>query len=102
MGEASDHSMVLVLSLWNDFLANILWLDSNYPTNAPPSTLGVAQDLRRTTIGEPDYLQAKYPTASVQYTRLATGSIRSTHTVKTSDGDDKSGDDHHLKGTLHI
>ncbi|CAI6097429.1 unnamed protein product [Clonostachys chloroleuca] len=28
------NGMVLVLSLWNDFYANMLWLDSNYPVGS--------------------------------------------------------------------
>ena len=33
MGKALDAGMVLVLSLWDDHAANMLWLDSTYPTN---------------------------------------------------------------------
>ena len=30
-GEAMGRGMVLVMSLWDDHDANMLWLDSNYP-----------------------------------------------------------------------
>ena len=30
-GDAMDNGMVLVLSLWGDFEAHMLWLDSSYP-----------------------------------------------------------------------
>ena len=32
MGVAMKKGMVLVMSLWDDHDANMLWLDSNYPT----------------------------------------------------------------------
>jgi cellulose 1,4-beta-cellobiosidase len=102
MGEALDRGMVLVLSLWDDSLANMLWLDSDYPTNVPPSTPGVARGPCRTTTGKPEYLRAKYPSASVQYTRLAFGAIGSTQAAETSGGDDEFGDDRRLQGALHI
>lgn len=35
--------MVLALSLWVDYDANLLWLDGNFPTSANPSTPGVAR-----------------------------------------------------------
>lgn len=103
MGEALSRGMVLVLSLWDDSLANMLWLDSNYPTNGPPSTPGVARGPCSTTTGKPEYLRAKYPTASVQYTRLAFGAIGSTQVAETSGGDDEFGDDRRLlQGIMHI
>ena len=30
-GDSMDNGMVLVLSLWDDFEAHMLWLDSDYP-----------------------------------------------------------------------
>merc|ERR1719277_1241584 len=43
MGEALDRGMVLVMSLWDDSLANMLWLDSSYPPTADPSSPGVGR-----------------------------------------------------------
>lgn len=31
MGEAMKNGMVLVMSIWDDHEANMLWLDSTYP-----------------------------------------------------------------------
>ena len=36
MGEAMDRGMVLVLSLWDDHDANMLWLDGEYPLDKVP------------------------------------------------------------------
>jgi len=33
MGEAMNNGMVLVLSIWDDHAANMLWLDSTYPVD---------------------------------------------------------------------
>ena len=40
MGEAMARGMVLVISLWDDHEAHMLWLDSNYPEDADPSEPG--------------------------------------------------------------
>merc|ERR1712165_38517 len=36
MGESLARGHVLVMSLWDDHEANMLWLDSNYPQTATP------------------------------------------------------------------
>ncbi|TFY72382.1 hypothetical protein EVG20_g619 [Dentipellis fragilis] len=41
MGEAFAKGVVLVLSVWDDYAANMLWLDSDYPTDADASLPGV-------------------------------------------------------------
>lgn len=33
MGKSMDNGMVLVMSIWDDHAANMLWLDSTYPTD---------------------------------------------------------------------
>jgi cellulose 1,4-beta-cellobiosidase len=33
MGKSMDNGMVLVMSIWDDHEANMLWLDSTYPTD---------------------------------------------------------------------
>lgn len=34
MSDALGRGVVLVMSLWDDHSANMLWLDSTYPTNS--------------------------------------------------------------------
>ena len=41
MGEALKRGMVLVLSIWDDHDAYMLWLDSEYPLSADPNKPGV-------------------------------------------------------------
>merc|ERR1711990_1088590 len=38
MDAAMEHGMVLVMSLWDDHFANMLWLDSTYPTDSTDPT----------------------------------------------------------------
>merc|ERR1712179_410428 len=39
--KSMENGMVLVLSLWDDFEAHMLWLDSDYPLDKDPSEPGV-------------------------------------------------------------
>jgi cellulose 1,4-beta-cellobiosidase len=41
MGEALRRGLVLVMSIWDDHDANMLWLDSDYPLNKPRTNPGV-------------------------------------------------------------
>ena len=43
MGEALERGVVLVLSLWDDTKANMLWLDSAYPLDLPTTRPGVSR-----------------------------------------------------------
>mmetsp|Transcript_25948 Transcript_25948/g.46905 ORF Transcript_25948/g.46905 Transcript_25948/m.46905 type:complete len:480 (+) Transcript_25948:54-1493(+) len=102
MGEAMDRGLVLVMSLWDDSLANMLWLDSDYPTDVPPSTPGVKRGPCLTTTGTPAYVRQKYPTASVEYTNLKVGPINSTVTTSATAADEEFGDDRRLQETFHV
>lgn len=42
--------MVLVMSLWDDHAANMLWLDSDYPTTKDASSPGVARGTCATSV----------------------------------------------------
>lgn len=43
IGEALGRGMVLAMSLWDDADSNLLWLDSNLPSDGNPLTPGVAR-----------------------------------------------------------
>jgi len=105
MGEALDRGMVLVMSLWDDSLADMLWLDSDYPPSADPSHPGVARGPCNTNTGSPAYVREKYPTASAKYSKIMVGTIGSTfrNGHDTSGGaDDEFGDNRRLNDALHI
>lgn len=78
MGDAFQKGMVLVLSLWDDYAVNMLWLDSDYPTDADPSSPGVARGPCSTSSGVPSDVESQSASASVTYSNLKFGAIGST------------------------
>ncbi|KAF8964801.1 cellobiohydrolase I [Flammula alnicola] len=70
--------MVLVLSVWDDYAVNMLWLDSDYPTTANPSAPGVARGTCATTSGVPSVIETSDSNASVTYSNIKFGDIGST------------------------
>ncbi|CAE7130056.1 unnamed protein product [Rhizoctonia solani] len=89
-GSDLDKGMVLVLSIWDDHAANMLWLDSNYPTSGSASTPGIARGTCATTSGVPADVEANSPNASVTYSNIRFGDIGSTYgtsgTITTTSG----------------
>ncbi|QRV72290.1 beta-1,4-D-glucan cellobiohydrolase [Ceratobasidium sp. AG-Ba] len=83
MSKAFDAGMVLVLSIWDDHTANMLWLDSNYPTDLPATQPGVARGTCATTSGVPADLESQIPNAQVVYSNIRFGDIGSTYTGTT-------------------
>ena len=43
MGESLARGHVLVMSLWDDHAANMLWLDSDYPPDRVSATLHISK-----------------------------------------------------------
>lgn len=79
MSKAMDRGMVLVMSLWDDHMADMLWLDSNYPTDKKPETPGVARGTCDAASGKPEVVEAKSPHASVEFSNIKIGDIDSTY-----------------------
>jgi len=59
MGKAFEAGMVLVMSLWDDYYANALWLDSTYPTDGDATSPGVARGLVPRRVGFRAMLRAR-------------------------------------------
>jgi len=78
MLKAMDNGMVLVMSLWDDYTARMLWLDSDYPLDKPANAPGVARGSCATTTGVPAEVQAKYPNAYVVFSNIRSGPHGST------------------------
>jgi cellulose 1,4-beta-cellobiosidase len=79
LGKAfSTNGMVLVLSIWDDYAVNMLWLDSDYPTGVPASNPGVARGTCATTSGVPAQVEADGSSISVTYSNIKVGTIGST------------------------
>jgi cellulose 1,4-beta-cellobiosidase len=81
IGSAMGRGMVLVLSVWDDHAVNMLWLDSNYPTDADPTKPGIARGTCATTSGKPTDVESQSPNASVTYSNIKFGDIGSTYST---------------------
>jgi len=80
MGKAfARGSMVLVLSIWDDHDANMLWLDSDDPPDKDPSTPGVARGPCPTSSGVPKDVENQYPNSYVEYSNIRFGELDSTY-----------------------
>ncbi|KAI5779936.1 cellulose 1,4-beta-cellobiosidase [Peziza echinospora] len=82
MSEGMEAGMVLVMSLWDDHYANMLWLDSSYPTDGDKSKPGVARGPCPTDSGDPADVESEHPSASVTFSNIKVGPIGSTYASK--------------------
>jgi cellulose 1,4-beta-cellobiosidase len=70
--------MVLVLSLWDDGEANMLWLDSDFPLNLDPSAPGVKRGPCARDSGKPDDVRRQFPNSNVEFKNIKFGNIGTT------------------------
>lgn len=63
MGESMKRGMTLVMSLWDDHQARMLWLDSRYPTDSYDK--GALRGPCSTSSGDPDEVERDYPNSSI-------------------------------------
>jgi len=75
MGNALS-SMVLVMSLWDDHYANMLWLDSTYPVGA--TNPGSARGSCAATSGVPSDIETNAGNSNVIFSNIKFGTIGST------------------------
>ncbi|KAF7898267.1 hypothetical protein EAF00_004713 [Botryotinia globosa] len=78
MGKKMAAGMVLVLSIWDDYNVNMLWLDSDFPTDKDASTPGVSRGSCATTSGVPATVEASSGSAYVTFSSIKYGPIGST------------------------
>lgn len=81
MGDALKKGMVLVMSVWDDHTANMLWLDAPYPTDKDAATPGVSRGTCGTDSGAPATVESVSASASVTYSNIKWGAINSTYTA---------------------
>merc|ERR1719263_582857 len=77
MGDAMSNGMVLVMSIWDDHAADMLWLDSTYPTDK--TTIGGPRGACATTSGVPKDVESQSPNAGVKFSDIKIGEIDSTY-----------------------
>jgi cellulose 1,4-beta-cellobiosidase len=79
IGPALKGGMVLVMSLWDDYSVDMLWLDSDYPTTANPATPGIARGSCATTSGNPPQVESQYGSSKVIFSNIKSGDLGSTY-----------------------
>lgn len=78
MGQAMQRGMVLVMSLWDDHYARMLWLDSSYPLDKDPSKPGINRGSCSTDSGKPEEVESQHGDAHVMYYNVKFGDIGTT------------------------
>ncbi|KAJ6476502.1 exoglucanase-like protein 1 precursor [Mycena vitilis] len=78
MSKAASAGMVLVMSIWDDHAANMLWLDAPYPPNKSPSAPGVTRGSCSASSGAPKDVESASANAQVVYSNIKVGPIGST------------------------
>lgn len=81
MSEAVSEPMVLVMSLWDDHYADMLWLDSTYTTDTDTSGWGNDRGTCNTTSGDPSTVESEQADAQVIFSNIKFGPINSTFTT---------------------
>jgi cellulose 1,4-beta-cellobiosidase len=77
LNEAFGIPMVLVMSIWDDHYANMLWLDSIYPPEKEGQPGAARGDCPQDS-GVPSEVEAQYPNAKVTWSNIRFGPIGST------------------------
>merc|ERR1712232_1480756 len=75
-GSAMDAGVVLVMSLWDDHYANMLWLDSTYPVDSTDP--GADRGSCPTSSGVPADVESQQGDSSVKFSDIKFGPIGST------------------------
>ncbi|KAH8650106.1 glycoside hydrolase family 7 protein [Xylariales sp. PMI_506] len=82
MSKALADPMVLVMSLWDDHYADMLWLDSTYPVGSTGE--GAVRGPCSTSSGIPATVESANANAQVIYSNIRFGPINSTYTGTTT------------------
>ncbi|KAI0110245.1 glycoside hydrolase family 7 protein [Daldinia grandis] len=80
LNAALDVPMVLVMSIWDDHYANMLWLDSSYPPEKAGQPGGDRGDCAPDS-GVPSDVESSIPDAKVVWSNIRFGPIGSTVSV---------------------
>ncbi|KAJ5690876.1 hypothetical protein N7462_005268 [Penicillium macrosclerotiorum] len=84
MSAGLAEGMVLVMSLWDDHYANMLWLDSTYPTDASSTTPGAKRGTCDISSGDPDTIETEDADSYVIYSNIKFGPLGSTFSSSSS------------------
>ncbi|KAF7303395.1 Glucanase [Mycena indigotica] len=78
ISQAASAGMVLVMSIWDDHAANMLWLDAPYPPNKSASSPGVTRGTCSPSSGQPSQLENSGSNIQVTFSNIKFGPIGST------------------------
>lgn len=84
MSDSLGKGMVLVMSLWDDHAADMLWLDSTYPVSK--TSIGGPRGSCSTDSGKPSDVESQHPDAAVTFSNIKVGEIDSTYPAGPSPG----------------
>jgi cellulose 1,4-beta-cellobiosidase len=90
MGAAIGRGMVLALSIWDDYAAEMLWLDSDYPTTASPTAPGVSRGPCSATSGNPPTVESTEANDYVIFSNIKSGPLGSTFSTTTTSSSSSS------------
>eukprot|EP00095_Tigriopus_kingsejongensis_P010592 maker-scaffold818_size92908-snap-gene-0.18 protein:Tk10592 transcript:maker-scaffold818_size92908-snap-gene-0.18-mRNA-1 annotation:"cellobiohydrolase chbi" len=79
MGDSLGRGVVLVMSLWDDHEAFMLWLDSDYPVEGDTSAPGVSRGPCPTSSGRPEDVESQQSEATVRFSKIRYGDLDSTY-----------------------
>ena len=79
MSKALNSGMTLVVSIWDDHAVNMLWLDSDYPTDRDPSEPGVSRGSCSKDSGKPEDVESQHPDANYMISNIKIGDINTTY-----------------------
>ena len=79
MGESMARGQVLVMSMWDDHDAHMLWLDGDFPLGSDPGQPGVSRGSCPPDSGVPADMEADYPGASITFMNIRFGELGSTY-----------------------
>ena len=78
MGESMANGHVLVMSIWDDHEADMLWLDSTSPATKTGKASGGPRGTCATSSGRPSDVESQHPHAHVTFSDIKFGEICST------------------------
>ncbi|EMD41386.1 glycoside hydrolase family 7 protein [Gelatoporia subvermispora B] len=84
MGDAFATGIVLAMSIRDDNVAQMLWLDSDFPTTSPTTNPGVARGTCATSSGGPADVECQNGNAFVIFSNIRFGPIGSTFSSGSS------------------
>merc|ERR1712151_345901 len=76
ISESLETGVVLVMSIWDDHYANMLWLDSTHPVDSTDP--GAYRGSCPTTSSVPKDVESKQGTAKVKFSDIKWGPLGST------------------------